>query len=119
MCQVPNRSVPGSGVTAPYGTVDDTGRVELSSEEMKRAGAIAVMKPTETSRVSDRKIREMPMKEVSRVFDVEKNSQIKNNFQLHRSSGYGHTSMFHSIDVESSYEHAATAARDVTFDIGR
>ena len=28
---VANRNAPGSGVTAPYGTVDDTGRVQLSA----------------------------------------------------------------------------------------
>ena len=60
---VANRSVPGSGVTVPCGTVDDTGRVELSSEAMKK---------TNTSKAPDRKIREMPMKKVSRVFDIQK-----------------------------------------------
>ena len=54
---VANKSVPGSGVTAPDGTVDDAGRVELSSEVMKRTGAVASTKLTETSRVPDRKIR--------------------------------------------------------------
>ena len=34
-----NRNAPGSGVTAPYGIIDDTGRVELSQETMERAGA--------------------------------------------------------------------------------
>ena len=32
---VANRSAPGSGVTAPYATIDDTGRVELSQETMR------------------------------------------------------------------------------------
>ena len=50
---VANRSVPGSGVTVPCGTVDDTGRVELSSEAMKK---------TNTSKAPERKIREMPMR---------------------------------------------------------
>ena len=27
-----NRNAPGSGLTAPYGTIDDTGRVELFAE---------------------------------------------------------------------------------------
>ena len=31
-----NRSVPSSRVTAPYGTIDDTGRVQLSSEVIKK-----------------------------------------------------------------------------------
>ena len=46
---VANRSVLASGVTAPYGTIDETGRVKL-------------------------------MKKVLRVFDIEKNNQIKNSF---------------------------------------
>ena len=75
---VAKRNVTGSEVTAPYGTIDDTGRVELSSEVMKRTGAVASTKPTETSKVPDRKIRVMPMKKVSRVIDVQKNSQIRN-----------------------------------------
>ena len=56
---VANRSAPGSGVTAPYGTTDDTGRVERSQETMKRTGADNA---TKTSEVLDRKMREMPMK---------------------------------------------------------
>ena len=36
---VANRSVPGSRVTAPFGTVDDTGRVQLSWEVIKKTGA--------------------------------------------------------------------------------
>ena len=31
---VANRNLPGSGVTAPYGTIDDTGKVQLSQETM-------------------------------------------------------------------------------------
>ena len=68
---VANRSVPGSGVTVPSGRIDDTGRVELSSEAMKK---------TNTSKTPDRKIREMPMKKVSLVLDIQKNNQLKNNF---------------------------------------
>ena len=54
--------------------------MELSSEILKRTGAVASTKPTETSKVPDRKIRVMPMKKVSRVIDVQKNGQFKNNF---------------------------------------
>ena len=37
---VANRNAPGSGMTAPYGTIDDTGRVEeLCSEIKKKMGA--------------------------------------------------------------------------------
>ena len=36
-----NRNVPGSGVNAPSGTIDDTGRVELSSEVIKKVGTEA------------------------------------------------------------------------------
>ena len=76
-----NRKVPGSGVTAPYERL--TIQAEWSSlwmEVMKRAGAVALTKPTETSRVSDKNIRDLPMKKVSRVFDKQKNSRIKNTF---------------------------------------
>ena len=48
---VANRSALSSGVTAPYGTIDDTGRVELSQDSIRE-----------------------------RVFDVQKNNQVKNNF---------------------------------------
>ena len=77
---VASRSVPGSGVTAPYRTSDDTGRVELSSKLMKKPGAANATKPAETSKASDRKIKEMLMKKVSHVFNIQKNNQVKNSF---------------------------------------
>ena len=64
---------------APYGTIDDTSKVELSSEATKKTGAATATKPAKTSKASDRKIREMPKKKVSRVFDMQKNNQIKNS----------------------------------------
>ena len=70
-----NRNVPGSGVTAPYGIIDDRGRVQLSQEMMTRTGVSDTTLPTKSSKVPDRKIREMPMKKVSRVIDVQKNNQ--------------------------------------------
>ena len=36
---VANRSVPGSGVTAPFRTSDNTGREEVSSEVITKSGA--------------------------------------------------------------------------------
>ena len=77
---VVNRNALGSRATAPYGRIDDTGRVELSQETMKKMGADSITLPAETSGVPDRKIREKAMKKVSRVFDVQKNNQVKNNF---------------------------------------
>ena len=78
---VANKSAPGSGVTAPYATIDDTGRVELSQETMRREGADTTTRPTKTtSIVPDRKIRKMPMKKMSRVLDIQKNNQLKSNF---------------------------------------
>ena len=71
---------PGSGVTAPYGTIDDMGRVQLSQETMTRTGISDTTLPTKTSKVPDRKIREKPMKKVSRVIDVQKNNQLKYSF---------------------------------------
>ena len=41
---------------------------------MKRTRAVASTKPTVTSKVPDRKIREMTMKKMSRIIDVERNS---------------------------------------------
>ena len=37
-------------------------------------------KSVKTSKTSDRKIRETPMKKVSRVFGIQKNNQIRNSF---------------------------------------
>ena len=77
---VANRNAPGSAVTAPYGTIDDTGRVQLSQETMARTGVSDTTLPTKSSKVPDRKLREMPTKKVSRVIDVQMNNQVKNNF---------------------------------------
>ena len=70
-----NRNAPCSGVTAPYGIIDDRGRVQLSQEMMTRTGVSDTTLPTKSSKVPDRKIREMPMKKVSRVIDVQKINQ--------------------------------------------
>ena len=103
---VANRNVPGSGVTAPYGTLDDTGKVQLSQETMARTGASDTALPAKSSKFPDRKLRELPMKKVSRVIDVQKNNQLK------------YTSLFQSIDLEPSSKPAATATGDITSDTG-
>ena len=77
---VANRNAPRSGVTAPYGTVDDTGRVQLSQDVMMKRGVSDTTLPMGSSKVPDRKIRKMPAKKVSRVIDVQKNNQLKYNF---------------------------------------
>ena len=64
-------------MSAPYGTINDTGRVELCEEVVKKTGAATVTKSIKTS---NRKIREMPMRKVSHVFYIQKNNQIKNSF---------------------------------------
>ena len=69
------RSVPGSGVTAPCGTIDNTGRVLFGSD--KKYGAATTTKPTKTLKAPDRKIKETPIKKVFRVLT---DNQIKNNF---------------------------------------
>ena len=61
---VANRNAPGSVVTAPYETIDDSGRVQLSQEMMTRTGVRDTTIPTKSSRVPDKKIREMPAKKV-------------------------------------------------------
>ena len=77
---VANRNAPGSGVTAPYGTVDDTGRVQLSQDVMTKRGVSDTTLPMGSSKVPDRKRRKMPAKKVFRVIDVQKNNQLKYNF---------------------------------------
>ena len=77
---VANMNLPGSGVTAPYGTIDDTGKRQLSQETMERMGASNPTLPTKSSKVPDRKIRDMPMKKMSRVIDVQKKNQVMNSF---------------------------------------
>ena len=77
---VANRNAPGSGVTAPYGMVDDMGRVQLSQDVMTKRGVSDATLPMGSSKVPDRKIRKMPAKKVSRVMDVQKNNQLKYHF---------------------------------------
>ena len=60
------RNAPGSGVTAPYETVDDTGRVQLSQDAMTKRGVSDTTLPMGRSKVPDRKIRKMPAKKVPR-----------------------------------------------------
>ena len=69
-------------MTAPYGTLDDTGKVQLSQETMARTGASDTALPAKISKVPDRKLRELPMKKVSRVIDVQKNNQLRYNFTV-------------------------------------
>ena len=57
---------------APGGTIDDTGKVQLSQETMERMRANDTMLPAKSSKVPDRKIREMPTTKVSRVIDVQR-----------------------------------------------
>ena len=76
---VANKNAPGSGVTAPYGTIDDTGRVRLS-QNVIRPGFSDKTPPMGSSKVPERKIRKMPAKKVSRVIDVQKNNPLKYKF---------------------------------------
>ena len=77
---VANRNAPGSGVTAPYETIDDTGRVQLSQDGMTKEGVSNATLPTRSSRVPDMKIREMPANRESRVIEVQNNNQLKYSF---------------------------------------
>ena len=63
---VANSSVPGSGVTEPYGTIYHAG-----GEENKRFYDDVFRKN------SNRKTREMAIKKVSRVTDIQTNNQMK------------------------------------------
>ena len=77
---VANRNAPGSGVTAPYGTIDDTGRVQFSQDVMTREVVSNATSSTKGSEDPDRKIRGMLAKKVSRVIDVQKNNQLRYSF---------------------------------------
>ena len=76
---VANKNAPGSGVTAPYGTIDDTGRVRLS-QTVIRQGISDVTPLMGSSKAPERRIQKMPAKKVSRIIDVQKNNQLKYNF---------------------------------------
>ena len=76
---VANKNAPGSGVTAPYGTIDDTGRVRLS-QTVIRQGVSDTKPPMGSSKAPERRIQKMPAKKVSRVIDVQKNNQLRYNF---------------------------------------
>ena len=76
---VANKKEPGSGVTAPYGTIDDTGKVQLS-QTVIRQGISNVTPLMGSSRISERKVRKMSAKKVSRIIDVQKKNQLKYNF---------------------------------------
>ena len=64
---VANKNAPGSGVTAPYGTIDDTGRVQLS-QTVIRQGISNVTPLMGSSRIPERKIRKMPAKKVESTY---------------------------------------------------
>ena len=77
---VANKNAPGSGVIAPYGTIDDTGRVRLS-QTVIRQGISDVTPLMGSSKAPERRIQKMPAaKKVSRIIDVQKNNQLKYNF---------------------------------------
>ena len=76
---VANKNAPGSGVTAPYGTIDDAGRLRLSQTVIRQG--ISDMTPLmESSKAPERRIQKMPAQKVSRIIDVQKNNQLKYNF---------------------------------------
>ena len=76
---VANKNAPGSGVTAPYGTIDDTGRVRLS-QTVIRQGISDVTPLMGSSKAPERRIQKMPAKKVYRVIDVQKINQSRYNF---------------------------------------
>ena len=74
---VANKNAPGSGVTAPYGAIDDTGRVRLS-QAVIRQGISDVTPLMGSSKAPEKRIQKMPAKKVSRVIDIQKNNQLRN-----------------------------------------
>ena len=65
---VAHKNAQGSGVTEPYGTIDNACRVRLSRSMMTREGVSTT--PIGISEAPERKTRKMPAKKVSRVIDV-------------------------------------------------
>ena len=59
---------------------DRNNRVQLSQDVMTREGVSNATSSSRSSRVPDRKIREMPAKKVSRVIDVQKKNQLNYSF---------------------------------------
>ena len=76
---VANKNAPASVLTAPYGTIDDTGRVRLS-QTVIRQGISDVTPLMGSSKAPERRIQKMPAKKASRIIDVRKNNQLKYNF---------------------------------------
>ena len=76
---VANKNATGSGVTAPYGTIDDAGRVRLS-QTVIRQGISDTTPLMGSSKAPERRIQKMPANKVSRVIDVQKNNQLRYNF---------------------------------------
>ena len=76
---VANKNAQGSGVTAPYGTIDDTGRVRLS-QTVIRQGISDTTPLVGSSKAPERRIQKMPAKKMSSVVDVQKNNQLRYNF---------------------------------------
>ena len=107
-----NKNAPGSGVTAPYGTIDDTGRVRLS-QTVIRQGISDVTPLTGSLKAPERRIQKMPAKKVSRVIDVQKNNQLRYNF-----TGVPETDPRACFN-RATWNPAATATGDITSDTGR
>ena len=61
---VANKNAPGIGVPAPYGMIDDTGRVRLSQSVMTRQGVSDTTPPMGSSKVPERRIRKIKAKKV-------------------------------------------------------
>ena len=80
---VANKNAPGSGLTAPYGKIDDTGKVRLS-QTVIRQGISDVTPLMGSSKAPERRIQKMPAKKVSRIIDIQKNNQLRYNFREFR-----------------------------------
>ena len=64
-----SRNAPSSGLTGPYGMIDDTGRMELSGAVEKRTDARSTT-AFERRQRSSRQMRKIPLNKLSRVLEV-------------------------------------------------
>ena len=80
---VANKNAPGFGVTAPYGTIDDAGRIRFF-QTVIRQGISDKTPLMGSSKAPERRIQKMPAKKVSRILDVQKNRQIRELASIER-----------------------------------
>ena len=105
---VANRNVPVSGMTAPFGTNVDTGRIELSGDVAKRPEV-----GTRLQQAHKKKDDEEGVTIIECVVEQPLQEQLHKNFRCKFAS------MLQRFKLEASNKLAATTPRHLLFDNGR